>query len=521
MAFAPSGRGRPVNPGQVDPADLIHVRKLYLEKRYKQCIAACEEHLKEQLHPVHQAFLLFQQALSYEAMGLGAHKYSRNKIPSFELAEEKFLSILEILEPRTEGSLIEDVPSSPVSDETPQRTPTRLIQTATADALSDSSSVYSSHSDQTAIFDGFSPKRNGLAGLGSIPQTVTGPIPQTVTGPIPQTVTGPIPRTVTFLDVHKQDQVLNPEDHARDNHESQTEDRQHLLRLTASLSSTHILADELVPEPLFTSRANKPIVTQSSQSTSISTPAPRCLPRSLGNLLQTPSARSLLPSPLQNTPLSCYTDASLPSSAASTVKPDIFATPITPRFELIHSIFANPRSETDSTDSSDLPSFNSCPSSPYSRTNVGCSNTALTTFLTAVRSSLAATRSAIISTQELQDEHAAAKRRAFIASSSDAGKRMASLWLLDAPTTPRTTAMGRGRGVRTGMVGNKDREDPEDEAARKQKQERIEKLRAADWQVNKEKFGWKGMAHYDTLLREVDFEIRLGVGGMGVKQEGN
>ncbi|RMZ84920.1 hypothetical protein DV738_g28, partial [Chaetothyriales sp. CBS 135597] len=497
MSFAPSGRawarGAQARPGQVDPTELIHVRKLYLEKRYKQCVAACDEYLQEQLHPLHKAFFLFQQALSYEAMGLGAHKYSRNRIPFFESAEEKFMSVLEILEPSPAESLGEDVPSSPVLDEALHSTPTRLISASTADVSSDSSSVYSSHSGRTAIFGGYLATPNGRAGLGSIP------------------------RTVTFLDVHKQDQALNSGTHARGNHESHTKDQQHLLRLTASLSSTHILADELVPEPLFKSCANKAETTTFSQSTStfaddedVSTPRarPPLLPHGGSNSLQTPNARSLLPSPLQNTPLSCYTDDSLPSSGASTIKPDVFATPITPRFDLIHSIFANPRPEPYWPGEPDWP-LNSRPA-----------NTALTAFLTAVRSALSATRGAITSTQELQDEHAAAKRRAFIASTSDAGKRMASYWLLDAPDTPTTTTITRRR--KGAAAQGRERKDPEeDEAAKKHIRERVEKLRAAGWPVKKEKFGWKGVEHYDTLVREVDFEIRLGVGAIGVKQDEN
>ncbi|RMZ90476.1 hypothetical protein DV736_g2295, partial [Chaetothyriales sp. CBS 134916] len=496
MPFAPSchalARGGSAKLGQLNPAELIQFRKLYLEKRYKQCITACAERLEEQLHPVHKAFLLFQQAVSYEAMGLAAHKYSRNRIPFFESAEEKLTSILKLLEQSTEGFLNNgDVPSALLPGDAIHRTPTPLMEAPSSDVFTDSSSVYSPHSDQTLDLRKCSARPNLFARLGCIP------------------------RTVTFPDVDKQDQDFSsdPDTHAND--ESDAEDRQHVSRLTASLSSTHILADDLVPQPLFRSRAKKAATIPSprrsgiTDAETVSTPQPRPLPSLLDHTCQTPNARGLLPSPLQHTPLSCYTDASIPSSAASTIKPDFFATPITPRFALIHSIFSHPQPHPHP-----VSLFDNHPSSLPSH-DLARYNTALITFIATVHTALSMTRSTITSTQELQDEHAAAKRRAFIASSTDAGKRMASYWLLDTSITPTMKGRTRERGARKEVYN---RGDEEDETAKKKKQERIEKLRAAEWRVNKEKFGWKGNAYYDTLIREVDIEMRLGVGCMGVKQ---
>ncbi|RMZ84515.1 hypothetical protein DV737_g1120, partial [Chaetothyriales sp. CBS 132003] len=525
MAFAPSRRawtrGGSVKAGQLKPIELIQIRKLYLEKRYKQCVAACAERLEEQvsvrsitgfreadlrqLHPIHIAFLLFQQAVSYEAMGLAAHKYSRNRIPFFELAEEKFTSILQLLDQsmQTDSTLLlsegeksaagllnnSDMPFAPFPGDAFANTPTCLIEAPTSDVFTDSGSVYSFHSEQAPDFGKCSARPNGVARLGCIP------------------------RTVTFPDVDKQYQDLGSDTDTRTNDydKSDTEDdRQHVLRLTASLSSTHILADNLVPLPLFKSRAKKAATIPFSRSTTgttdaetVSTPQRRPLPHPQGHASQTPNAGALLPSPLphtpllpsplQHTPLSCYyTDASIPSSAASTIRPDSFATPITPRFALIHSIFSHPHPQPV------LP-FNSHPSSPLSH-DLSRYNAALSAFLTTVHTAISTTRCAITSTQELQDEHAAAKRRAFLANSSDAGKRMASYW--DRATRQEVDNHG----------------DEEDEAAKKQKQERIEKLRCGEWRVNKEKFGWKGSVYYDTLIREIDIEMRLGEGAIGVKQ---
>lgn len=115
---APNGRSSGNGQSrQLHPQQMIDARKLYLEKRFKNCINACDQLLdlsprsplsptsftgspsNVELHAVHRAFLIFHQAISYECMGIAAHKFSQNKLNFLSLAKEKFETALEILPP--------------------------------------------------------------------------------------------------------------------------------------------------------------------------------------------------------------------------------------------------------------------------------------------------------------------------------------------------------------------------------------------------------------------------------------
>lgn len=116
MSFTPAhvAQARCAGTRQLPPQDLIRVRTMYVDKRYKHCISACEELLQPppstpvtpsfpastasiELHPVHRAFLVFHQAIAYECLGLAAHKYSQNKLRFLESARQKFDAALNIL----------------------------------------------------------------------------------------------------------------------------------------------------------------------------------------------------------------------------------------------------------------------------------------------------------------------------------------------------------------------------------------------------------------------------------------
>jgi hypothetical protein len=116
MPFTPAhiAQAKGVRSRQLIAQELIRVRTLYVEKRYKNCIAACDELLELRpatpltpsfaptapaysLHPVHRAFLIFHQAISYECLGIAAHKYSQNKLRFLESAQQKYDEALNVL----------------------------------------------------------------------------------------------------------------------------------------------------------------------------------------------------------------------------------------------------------------------------------------------------------------------------------------------------------------------------------------------------------------------------------------
>ena len=84
---------------------------------------------------------------------------------------------------------------------------------------------------------------------------------------------------------------------------------------------------------------------------------------------------------------------------------------------------------------------------------------------------------AATTTTALQEEHKAKQN-----------KRVASYWLLEPPAA----------------------EVNDDEDRKKaDKKARIERLRKNEWQVNKERFGWKGEEYYAELRRIADFELKV------------
>jgi hypothetical protein len=385
MAFTSSQTKQPFAATQlneIDVQDLIHVRQLYLERRYKQCIAKCQDLIKldvshyrsihgliakgVQLHGVHCAFLQFHEAISYEALGQAAHAYSRNKLHFLELAKEKFTNTLDSLPQPFDSSKGggEATPRpSPIfvgppteTDAGPRDSPESVItptievfnHTRKASDESEYSTSNSSVSETYTVpdFNKYSPRPDLLA------------------------PTRTIPRTVTFPDVAKMDETDDSED-SEDASQQDSLDApspehiRHKARLSACLSSTHVLANDLVPSPLF-SRTKKtahvpfpPGLGQLNANTDTITPEvtdqpPRPLPRTpfthTDHTTLLPSRRTAvqtlitkyenkLPSP--NTP-SSYTTASVPPSSAFTPRVQAIPekTPTTARFANIASIFA-------------------------------------------------------------------------------------------------------------------------------------------------------------------------------------
>ncbi|OJD16982.1 hypothetical protein ACJ73_08836 [Blastomyces percursus] len=80
-------------PSEQWKLSLQEVKLLYLRRQYKQCAAKSTKLLRKmdnQLHAIHKAFLHYYSAISYEALGRGAHNYSSNKLPLLNLARDNF-----------------------------------------------------------------------------------------------------------------------------------------------------------------------------------------------------------------------------------------------------------------------------------------------------------------------------------------------------------------------------------------------------------------------------------------------
>ena len=636
MAVAPTpltSHAQAAMGGLLDPKEMIRVRQLYLEKRHKQCVAACEDLLSlqvrttildisisanlDQLHPVHKAFLLFQQAISYEALALAAHSHSRNKIPFFEQAKEKFKAALEILpQPFTaaENGLHEAPRLSPslpnfgsrilgLTENSQKSTSTPVIEEAN-DESSESASIYSEQSISNGSiaysvpdFDRYSPRTDSPIARIGLPHTIAFPdIDEQDRHNMSSydTVDAGVPRTITFSDIRqhnskaftassssstatvgaldeaetptKSSRLPTPSTYAvlcsisegRDldtaavsccgsdvtispKHESPTRTKlssklpvpspaKHLSRLSASLSSQSVLSPGMVPSPLF-SRTKKQaavpfpapevsidalpnggVFTKNNNrdaSASVQRPplpiirAPQMSPVRK-SAIQTLISRfeSTLPAPsllsprtplfprtisMLHTPLSTYTDVSLPLSAFDTPYQALaLKTPATQRFNLIANIFT----------SRSLARYNS----------------ALSGFRTSILSAIASSTEKIEEISELQERHAEEKRKTFLTSSGEAGKRMASYWLLSTPQPgPTRKVEGKSMASRDVMNGKNKRDGGEDisrnsEEAKK-KRERIEKLRNEGWKVRKEKWGWKGAEHYDELRHAAERDL--------------
>ncbi|KKZ60082.1 hypothetical protein EMCG_00773 [[Emmonsia] crescens] len=83
----------PSNPSEQWKLSLQEVKLLYLRRQYKQCAAKSMKLLRKvdhQLHAIHKAFLHYYSAISYEALGRGAHNYSNNRLPLLNLARDNF-----------------------------------------------------------------------------------------------------------------------------------------------------------------------------------------------------------------------------------------------------------------------------------------------------------------------------------------------------------------------------------------------------------------------------------------------
>ena len=589
------GYDRP-KPTQLAGQDLICIRTLYIERRYKQCICVCTDLVTSdvsmaspamlrksdasQLHPVHEAFQLFHQAICYEALGVAAHVYSRNKIPFLDSAKEKFAAALDALPqpfvtdeagqfdtPKSsplEDSFMTTEPPDAIREDSPQIGHVPSIQVPSRTRTpSEASSYYSSSSSSSVSdtytvpdFDRYSPRSDLF--------------------PTPSS----IPRTVTFPDVQKQGLafIKDEETDSEDDAEPTPRKPSYQNRLSACLSSQHVLSNDLVPSPLFSRNkktaqityppaANEDTLIDDEQASGAAQP-PRPVPRTpythrthhtllpaRQTAIQTLISRyeQNLPSP--NTP-SSYTTATPPASAFTSNNVAI-ATPATARFANIASIFA-PRLAPHSIDTSKP---GSTISEYLSSHTLARYNAFLSSFRTCLLVSVTRIDYLIGEAHETQERHVREKQEAALRDVQHNGRtgqaRLRSMWLLETPASVSPPAPRSARVTRTNSnhaspqrltlkATNRATEShsicpspthtppdtpvpsptsptglpitiktrfidklshlrvPEDIC---KKRERIEKLRASGFAVQKEKYGWKGARHYEDLRRRVEMEL--------------
>lgn len=581
---------------------MIKVRTLYLEKRFKNCIATCDELLQGRsagpatpnfrsstsnlsLHPVHQAFLIFHQAISNECLGLAAHKFSQNKISFLKAAQTHFKAALDMLpQPfasRYDASYETPQITSPDSDFFGDDTDVSRYPDATEQALrlsydtptfrisdatrSPSQESFDSVTSGTSIsatytvpdFDQYSPRisfgmvmdRQGNALLpGGTPSGLPRSLPSVNIDPIessssddedePEHSSGWLPRSMRSLNLaaHTVDVDSDDEFRASDtkhlalpNHTPTgnvtnslrvplSQSSSHTSRLSASLSSKHLLCQDLIPSPLF-SRTKKMPKLVNIKGTLTDGGPPRPLPRTphahLSHLTLLPARKTAVQTliskyegklPLPDTP-SSYVTATPPASASFEVGGP---TPVTQRFNTIHDAFEPAAGRNHLTEY-------------LTSRSLAQHNSNLAAFRTCLLSAHEKVAQMLEEAVEVQHKHNEEKRTART-DDDETGmpkNRLASLWLLSTPGKPKRSRpfapqsgnpvsvsparmMGRSKSLRDRKrlpLRNRVEESEEKRA------ERIEKLRSNGFQVHKERHGWKGDEYYEGFRRRVEIDL--------------
>ncbi|ETN36990.1 uncharacterized protein HMPREF1541_07978 [Cyphellophora europaea CBS 101466] len=636
----------------IPPQELIRIRKLYLEKRYKNCIAACDELVQTppstpvtpsfftntplELHPVHRMFLVFHQAISYESMGLAAHKYSQNKLRFFESAKERFDVALEVLpqpfaggengsygddqagspisqidpndesgygsnsskpnSPLDASDVSEDEATSPFPDrsmdeagvtkheetlsltglggdtssdiprmQVSQRTRAVSIESLASDASGPSFSRMFAIPD----FSKYSPRRDrveqdsDLSDTGSetpkanrsanmLPRST--PVVQVVYADSDssddedtdnQKQMGWLPRSSRSLnlaahEVNSSDEesddavgtpskaptplaLATPVIAAIDSLSKPAAGKAQVFRLSASLSSNHMLCEDLMPPPLF-SKYKKVAKIQSDDPAATSR-SPRPLPRmpfsSHSQLNLLPARKTAVQTliskyegtiPGPDTP-SSYTTATPPPS---TLTQTTLHTPITPRFKMIHHAFDTAVAEDH------LAAY-------LTSRSLANYNAQLAAFRTCLLTVSEHVGELLVAAETLQRQHEEEKRLAALRDAPDGlpTNRLASMWLLSTPGKP-TGANGwhGGAGRRlqdsTTLSASRSQLLARSESLRGRKKlplrnrveeseerraERIKKLRDHGFHVRKERYGWKGGDYYEAFRRKAEIEL--------------
>ncbi len=82
----------------------------------------------------------------------------------------------------------------------------------------------------------------------------------------------------------------------------------------------------------------------------------------------------------------------------------------------------------------------------------------------------------------------------------DRSKRLASFWSFSPVLAAKSTRPDHHHHHHRDDENDNDNEkDVEEDAKTRERKERIARLRSEGWRVQKERFGWKGDAHYEAL----------------------
>ncbi|KIX02738.1 uncharacterized protein Z518_08680 [Rhinocladiella mackenziei CBS 650.93] len=493
--------------------ELVKVQSLYLDRRFKQCIGLCEQLQKSDIHPLHQAFLWFYHAICYESIGLMAHDFSSKKLQFLGSAKESFILALQSLPlpyVSAEGGRYEQPDHSPLSlvFATPcvQRMPAEVGDVASPSLrpaeIAQSISSGSIYSTENAISESCTAVDSDEPLAENLQATFT-------------------PRT-----------HMAQKESSKCNYSTTTPctPTTHKSRLIQSLSSTHVLAEELVPSPLFSRKPKRARTTQLTAQTLSDGGTPfRVSGQSLGDRMpggteqlcldtessdSSPTLRQLpplpfnhkpsfkiqgarlvqIPSPMRQTAvqtLIAKSEGFLPFPPSPLLQPlpwtshadtETFSmSPGTPRFKLVRDAFS--------------PSLHNEHLEGYlSSVGVTTYNTSLVDFRTQFRKHITYLDEEMCRVRKARGEHAAAKTLS--------KTRLASYWSFEhvasASKSKFTETQQHGRGCGLG-----DNEDPQV----KTKKERIERLGRKGWRVRKEDHGFKGIEWYENLRSRVEVEL--------------
>ncbi|OAL31147.1 hypothetical protein AYO20_08382 [Fonsecaea nubica] len=479
-------------------AELVKVQSLFYARRYKQCIALCEELQRSEIHALHKAFLWFYHATSYESMGLIAHNFSGSKLHFLDSARESFgqaLKCIPLPYVSTEAGSYEQAANSPVTTDFGSLSIKRAWKagrretsaTGCVTKLSPSVSSGSIYSIQSSGSEGES-----IAGQNESPS-----LQQKYQGKS-------IPDHHVDLKegASKYDPVKHPATPAAP--------APYQARLQRSFSSRQVLQANLIPSPLF-SRNPKRASSLLLDITDNSRPLPplpfnhradfkiqgtRIIqdPLMRKTAVQTLIARfeGILPLPLSPPSAGAQSPSreqiyGLETAAAS---PDVAS----PRFRMIRDAFSpDPHNEH-------LEMYLSGYASPA----LSLYNAHLADFRAQLRKHIAYVNVEIGRVQKIQGERSAAR-------TLGPKQRLASFWSFEVASTISTSKVAPSSAcvrrsddlVRDGC----DHPSRCGESRGKIKEEKIDELRRQGWKVCKERHGFRGMGFYENFRRRVEAEL--------------
>ncbi|EXJ88231.1 hypothetical protein A1O1_05161 [Capronia coronata CBS 617.96] len=479
--------------------EFVKLQSLYLERRYKQCIALCEQlqrpgvwqhfHLyapgwakshiltSEQIHPVHEVFLCFYHAISYESLGLIAHDYSSNKLRFLDFAKESYnlaLKSLPLPYVSTEAGKYEQNAHSPLASvfAAPalhhvnagiQDTPSKILASGLVESAS-ACSIYSTDSmisEPYTVLDSSTPSSSSSKKYD--PTT---------------------PRAQGALKSLESDHLRVP-----------TTPAPHKSRLSQSMSLEHQLADDLVPSPLFSRKSKQARITESVPDVT-HRPLP---PLPFGHQSNFEVRGSRIVQVLRKTAvdtLIAQYEGCLPLSPSptQTLSPTVHRnagtvteSPVTPRFRAIRDAF------TPNPVNGNLEAYLSSPDlSEY--------NASLADFRMQLRNHM------IYLDKEISRVHKAQVERT--ATKALCKTRFASFWSFEhLANTPKRKCRPLQDIDATSSPDSGVKITGENEPRAQASNERIDKLRLEGWHVRKEDHGFKGVQWYEDLSRRVETEL--------------